>query len=79
MRLKRCGLKGIALLHFILHKHLMHIQAVRVVVMQNTTEYVAALIIVFYWVCKVMVSVVVNNNPRARQAFSKRPFLLAIS
>ena len=26
-----------------------------------------------------VVSVVVNNNPRARQAFSKRPFLLAIS
>ena len=26
-----------------------------------------------------VVSVVVNNNPRSRQAFSKRPFLLAIS
>ena len=26
-----------------------------------------------------VVSVVVDNNPRARQAFSKRPFLLAIS
>ena len=43
VRLKRCGLKGIALLYIVLNKNLMNIQPVFIGILHGSAEYITSL------------------------------------
>lgn len=62
MRLKRCGLKGIALLYFVYHKNLMYIQTFFVGILHGSTKHIATLTFIIYRECKIMIIYALPTN-----------------
>ena len=55
MRLRRCGLKGVAFLYVLSDKDFMHIQPVLVRVLHGAAKYIAAIALVIYRIGKIVI------------------------